>query len=168
MWRNICNRIVVSSLKGKATSRLHLSPSTPKLLFLQGIRRPLSTTVDSHFDSEKSQKAGIIDPSQAVSIQKNISEFEGQWQEIGGAEDEEEFDEFKGISLKRGLTGVFDIEEFVDILRLEKLNDIAVIAVAPDLQYVDFMVISTGKSARQVIVDGLILILSNDSLFIYL
>ena len=147
MWRNICNRIVVSSLKGKPTSRLHLSPSTPKLLFLQGIRRPLSTTVDSHFDSEKSQKAGIIDPSQAVSIQKNISEFEGQWQEIGGAEDE---------------------EEFVDILRLEKLNDIAVIAVAPDLQYVDFMVISTGKSARQVIVDGLILILSNDSLFIYL
>nr|SVE92551.1 EOG090X0AI9 [Megafenestra aurita] len=69
---------------------------------------------------------------------------------IGDEEEEEEFDEFKGISLQRGTTGVFDIEEFIDILHQEKLENIAVIAVPPELNYVDYMVITTGKSAKQM------------------
>jgi len=72
-----------------------------------------------------------------------------EWQEIGDPI-AEEVDEFQGISLEHGQTGVFDIEDLVDILRAEKLQNIAVVAVPKELQYVDYMVITTGKSPRQM------------------
>ena len=72
------------------------------------------------------------------------------WQRIGDSEEIEEFDEFEGISLQRGITGVFDIEEFVDILTKQKLEKIIVIAVPPQLNYVDYMVITTGRSPKQM------------------
>ncbi|XP_057373532.1 uncharacterized protein LOC130694466 [Daphnia carinata] len=75
---------------------------------------------------------------------------EGNWQRIGDSEIVEEFDEFQGISLQRGTTGIFDIEEFVEILNQQKLQDIVVIAVPSQLSYVDYMVITTGKSPKQM------------------
>ncbi|KAI9556929.1 hypothetical protein GHT06_016723 [Daphnia sinensis] len=75
---------------------------------------------------------------------------EENWQRIGDSETVEEFDEFQGISLQRGTTGIFDIEEFVEILNNQKLQDIVVIAVPSQLNYVDYMVITTGKSPKQM------------------
>nr|SVE84416.1 EOG090X0AI9 [Daphnia pulex] len=72
------------------------------------------------------------------------------WHRIGDSEEIEEFDEFEGVSLERGITGVFDIEEFVDILSQQKLDKIVVIAVPPELNYVDYMVITTGRSPKQM------------------
>nr|SVE73099.1 EOG090X0AI9 [Ceriodaphnia reticulata] len=69
---------------------------------------------------------------------------------IGDTEEIVEIDDFKGISLQHGITGVFDIEEFVGILQLEKLGNVAVIAIPPSLNYVDYMVITTGKSPKQM------------------
>nr|SVE74343.1 EOG090X0AI9 [Daphnia barbata] len=65
-------------------------------------------------------------------------------------ENVEEFDEFRGIPLQRGITGIFDIEEFIVILNQQKLVNIVVIAVPSQLNYVDYMVITTGKSPRQM------------------
>jgi ribosomal silencing factor RsfS len=45
---------------------------------------------------------------------------------------------------------VFDIEEIVHILRREKLDNIFVASVPPDIKYVDYIVIVTGKSKRQM------------------
>nr|SVE75288.1 EOG090X0AI9 [Daphnia dolichocephala] len=69
---------------------------------------------------------------------------------LGDQETVEEFDEFQGITLQRGTTGIFDIEEFVEILGQQKLENIVVIAIPPQLNYVDYMVITTGKSPRQM------------------
>ncbi|XP_076034635.1 ribosomal silencing factor RsfS-like protein, 312 [Oratosquilla oratoria] len=52
------------------------------------------------------------------------------------------------VSLERGETGVFDIEEFVDLLREQNVKDIITIQVPPELGYVDFMVIASGKSSK--------------------
>lgn len=52
--------------------------------------------------------------------------------------------------MERGVTGVFDIKEFVHLLRRENLNNIAVIALPPELQFVDYMVITTGRSPKQM------------------
>ena len=71
------------------------------------------------------------------------------WREAGG-EEAAEIDEFRGISLERGTFGVFDVEEFVEILKQEKLDNIVVIVVPKELQYVDYMVITTGRSPRQM------------------
>nr|SVE75919.1 EOG090X0AI9 [Daphnia hispanica] len=75
---------------------------------------------------------------------------EDNWHRIGDSETVEEFDEFQGISLQHGTTGIFDIEEFVEILILQKLQNIVVIAVPPQLNYVDYMVITTGRSPKQM------------------
>lgn len=84
--------------------------------------------------------------------QNSVKEFEDlMWEEIGKASETVEVDEFKNISLERGSTGVYDIEEFVEILRGEKLEDIVTIAVPKKFQYVDYMVITTCKSPRQML-----------------
>nr|CAH0100474.1 unnamed protein product [Daphnia galeata] len=75
---------------------------------------------------------------------------EESWHRIGDSEEIEEFDEFEGISLQHGITGVFDIEEFVEIITKQKLDKIVVIAVPPQLNYVDYMVITTGRSPKQM------------------
>merc|ERR1719331_2532188 len=50
----------------------------------------------------------------------------------------------------RGLRGVFDLDELVNILREEKLRDIVVIRVPEERQYCDFMIIATGRNTRHV------------------
>jgi ribosomal silencing factor RsfS len=45
---------------------------------------------------------------------------------------------------------VFDIEEIVEILRREKLENIFVASLPPDINYVDYIVIVTGKSKRHM------------------
>lgn len=82
----------------------------------------------------------------ALKLEQTTTE---EWQEIGNPA-VEEVDEFQGISLEHGQTGVFDIEDLVEILRKEKLQQIAVVSVPKELQYVDYMVITTGRSPRQM------------------
>lgn len=45
---------------------------------------------------------------------------------------------------------MFDIEDLVRLLRLENCLDICVIAVPPDLEYVDYMVVVTCMSRRHL------------------
>ncbi|XP_046999870.1 uncharacterized protein LOC124615792 isoform X1 [Schistocerca americana] len=49
-----------------------------------------------------------------------------------------------------GVTGVFEIEELVSILRRENMLDIFVVSVPPEIKYVNYMVIVTGKSPRHM------------------
>merc|ERR1712192_277454 len=50
----------------------------------------------------------------------------------------------------RGLRGVFDLEELVNILKEEKMRDVVVIRVPEERQYCDFMIIGTGRNTRHV------------------
>lgn len=49
-----------------------------------------------------------------------------------------------------GTAGVFDIEEVVNLLQDEKARDICVIRVPPELKYVSYLVIVTGRSTRHI------------------
>ncbi|KAI4464270.1 iojap superfamily [Holotrichia oblita] len=59
-------------------------------------------------------------------------------------------DPFDGLNLERGVNGVFEIEDLVEVLEKENSQDIFVAAVSIDLEYVDFMCIVTGKSPRHM------------------
>ncbi|XP_021917575.1 uncharacterized protein LOC110828823 isoform X2 [Zootermopsis nevadensis] len=63
---------------------------------------------------------------------------------------EQSKDDFFGLNLNRGVHGVFDIEEIVDILRREKLGNIFVASLPPEAKYVDYIVVVTGKSKRHM------------------
>ncbi|XP_022908322.2 uncharacterized protein K12H4.2 [Onthophagus taurus] len=64
--------------------------------------------------------------------------------------EKESVDPLFGLNLQRGLNGVFEIEDLVDVLKRENAEDIFVASVPEHLQYVNYMVIVTGKSFRHM------------------
>jgi ribosomal silencing factor RsfS len=46
---------------------------------------------------------------------------------------------------------VFDLEDLLELLKLDNAKDICVIRLPPELKYVEYMVIVTGKSRRHII-----------------
>ncbi|XP_055376912.1 uncharacterized protein LOC129609076 [Condylostylus longicornis] len=81
------------------------------------------------FDFEEEKNQDAIDLPEAHVIQRNE----------------------EGLNLKRGITGVYDIEDLVDILERENALNIFVCPVSKDLNYVDFMCIATGRSYRHML-----------------
>ncbi|KAK7574376.1 hypothetical protein V9T40_011567 [Parthenolecanium corni] len=61
-------------------------------------------------------------------------------------------DRFFGMNLSRGETGVFDIEELIQVLQNENASNIVTIAVPREFRYVDYMVIVTGRSNKHLFV----------------
>ncbi|CAH0404691.1 unnamed protein product [Chilo suppressalis] len=59
-------------------------------------------------------------------------------------------DEYDGINLERGQTGVFDIEDLVELLRRENSKDIFVATVPTEINYVDYICIVSGRSKRHI------------------
>lgn len=49
-----------------------------------------------------------------------------------------------------GVTGVYDIEDLVDLLNKEKAKDIFVVTVPKELGYGDYIVVTTGKSLKHM------------------
>lgn len=65
-----------------------------------------------------------------------------------GLREEEEEEKREKVEMERGETGVFDIEELVDLLREDNAQDIVAIQVPPELKYVSYMVIVSSASSR--------------------
>ncbi|KOC62703.1 Mitochondrial assembly of ribosomal large subunit protein 1 [Habropoda laboriosa] len=64
--------------------------------------------------------------------------------------EEEHYDPYEGINLKRGINGVFEIEELVSLLQRDNAKNIFVASVPSELSYVDYMVVVTGKSNKHM------------------
>jgi len=56
------------------------------------------------------------------------------------------------IAMTRGKEGVFDLHEIVQVLKDEKLEDLAVIRIPKERVYADYFVIGTGRNARHIYV----------------
>ncbi|KOB68044.1 Uncharacterized protein OBRU01_15943 [Operophtera brumata] len=59
-------------------------------------------------------------------------------------------DEFDGINLERGKTGVFEIEDLVELLQRENSKDIFVASVPENIRYVDYICIVSARSKRHI------------------
>ncbi|KAK4880328.1 hypothetical protein RN001_008474 [Aquatica leii] len=62
----------------------------------------------------------------------------------------ETHDPFKGLNLERGKTGVFDIEDLVEVLKRENADDIFVSSVPTKYNYVDFICLASGRSQKHL------------------
>lgn len=76
----------------------------------------------------------------------NVLEEQAKYLEQEIADD----DIFHNVNLNRGITGVFDIADLVDVLRIENSEDIFVAEVPSQYNYVDHICIVTGKSYRHM------------------
>ncbi|XP_017103976.2 uncharacterized protein RsfS312 [Drosophila bipectinata] len=82
----------------------------------------------------------IFDVEEARQLEQQLTE-----------EPEIEEDKYYGLNIKRGVHGVFDVEDLVELLRKENVDDIFVCSVPEDLKYVDHMVICSGRSYRHML-----------------
>ncbi|XP_054707800.1 uncharacterized protein LOC129217512 isoform X1 [Uloborus diversus] len=134
---------------------------------LEDIRKNLNQTGDkfSHDTSEKNDVSSeVLHSYHSVSKEKYTDFNESDSSLIFSYEDlqstklendqilyhvtqEYEYDLIEP-KLKRGVHGVFDIEELVDVLRQERVSDIAVISIPRELHYADYLVLVTSKSPR--------------------
>ncbi|XP_028145715.1 uncharacterized protein K12H4.2 [Diabrotica virgifera virgifera] len=65
-------------------------------------------------------------------------------------EEEQEVDRYVGLNLERGKTGVYDIEDLVEVLKREQAQNIFVVSVPKEINYVDYICIVNGKSVRHM------------------
>ncbi|KAL7645720.1 UNVERIFIED_CONTAM: hypothetical protein RMT77_002598 [Armadillidium vulgare] len=76
--------------------------------------------------------------------EERLLRAQGLWTEVVKKKKPVEED----IVYKRGITGVFDVEELIETLKKEKAQDIATIRVPPEIQYADYLIFASGKSKR--------------------
>ncbi|KAI8038952.1 mitochondrial assembly of ribosomal large subunit protein 1 [Drosophila gunungcola] len=80
----------------------------------------------------------------------DVEEARSQEQQLP-EDSEPEQDQYYGLNLKRGVRGVFDVGDLVDLLRKENVDDIFVCYVPENLKYVDHLVVCSGRSYRHML-----------------
>ncbi|XP_012259734.2 uncharacterized protein LOC105688195 [Athalia rosae] len=63
----------------------------------------------------------------------------------------EELDIYDGIKLTRGISGVYDIDDLVDLLHKNNLMEIFVASVPQNQVYVDYVVVVSGRSTKHML-----------------
>ncbi|XP_030385448.1 mitochondrial assembly of ribosomal large subunit protein 1 [Scaptodrosophila lebanonensis] len=101
------------------------------------------------------QKYKVFRDDEAVEI-FDVEEARVRYQELEHQQTQEEEeesgpDQYYGLSLQRGIRGVFDVEDLVELLRKEHVDDIFVCYVPEDLKYVDHMVVCSARSYRHML-----------------
>ncbi|EDW50041.1 uncharacterized protein LOC6610310 [Drosophila sechellia] len=103
---------------------------------------------------EKTLVAGVQDKYKIFRDEEATEIFdieEARHQEQQLPEQELELDHYYGLNLKRGVRGVFDVEDLVELLRKENVDDIFVCYVPENLKYVDHLVVCSGRSYRHML-----------------
>ncbi|EDV50155.1 uncharacterized protein LOC6545691 [Drosophila erecta] len=105
-------------------------------------------------DPAKTLVAGVQDKYKIFRDEEATEIFdveEARHQEQELPEQELEPDHYYGLNLKRGVRGVFDVEDLVELLRKENVDDIFVCYVPENLKYVDHLVVCSGRSYRHML-----------------
>uniref|UniRef100_A0A1I8PGQ6 Mitochondrial assembly of ribosomal large subunit protein 1 n=1 Tax=Stomoxys calcitrans TaxID=35570 RepID=A0A1I8PGQ6_STOCA len=106
-------------------------------------------STESILTGAMSQKFKVFREEESPEILDVIEERE-RYQTEDDADDMYD-DAYMGLNLKRGIHGVFDVEDLVDVLRRENAEDIFVCSVPKELKYVDYMVVCSGRSYRHML-----------------
>jgi len=104
------------------------------------------------------QKELNADEQRMKEITDYYRQYEKEYELVDDDEQEEVRDEagvFKWeeqlpISLKRGISGVFDVVEAVELLKHFKAQDVAVLRIPPEIRYCDYFVVVSVMSNRHL------------------
>uniref|UniRef100_T1IN47 Mitochondrial assembly of ribosomal large subunit protein 1 n=1 Tax=Strigamia maritima TaxID=126957 RepID=T1IN47_STRMM len=110
-------------------------------------RNALSLSLKERFKVFTEEDADIILDADEINQLEQLETEEEQEFSVYPADD----DEFAGYNLERGKKGVYDVDDLVDVLRLEKAKDICVIRVSKELRYADYLVLASAISPRHAI-----------------
>lgn len=112
---------------------------------------PDKTGQDSKINESASSQEDTLDFASVESKQEGLldEEIEDFYREDEVVE-EEVSDWVPPVSLKRGKTGVYELEELLTVLREENAQDICVINIPPEVNLTDHMVIVSAISLRHL------------------
>uniref|UniRef100_A0A2S2Q871 Mitochondrial assembly of ribosomal large subunit protein 1 n=1 Tax=Sipha flava TaxID=143950 RepID=A0A2S2Q871_9HEMI len=65
-------------------------------------------------------------------------------------EDFDEVDQFAGLDTSRGVSGVYEVEDLVEVLQKNNASNIFVVSIPANIRYVDYIVIASGKSQKHL------------------
>jgi len=122
-------------------------PSNNEPIEKQNLKKSLGTKFKT-FDDKDSQV--ILDVSEQLMSQQVEEQVDEEVEEEFYLYQDKKRKHFDQLNLKRGKTGVFDIEELVQLLRDENMRDIAVIRVPEELKYCDYLVLANATSFRHM------------------
>ncbi|XP_016972931.1 uncharacterized protein LOC108040147 [Drosophila rhopaloa] len=112
-------------------------------------------TLEKEVNPDQNLVAGVQDKYKIFRDEEASEIFdveEARYQEQQLPEDSElEQDQYYGLNLRRGVRGVFDVEDLVELLRKENVDDIFVCYVPENLKYVDHLVVCSGRSYRHML-----------------
>lgn len=113
-----------------------------KLSCIHKIRKEDETTIQPKYQEFKDESEVVLDIYDEARIEQygyNLPQIE-----------EEENDRYQGLNLNRGLTGVFDIEDLIDVLKRENALDIFVAKIPDGINYADYICVASVKSTRHM------------------
>ncbi|XP_022662072.1 uncharacterized protein LOC111250718 isoform X1 [Varroa destructor] len=148
----------MSFIRSLHTSRI-LKDRAPSIGSSDGNSKS-SSDIGAENDSEVSDNHVTMKPSIKVHKQRLTDETEIIWDHQEKLDAQHTYNDYYpeqqkvdllrvGIKLPRGETGVFDIDDLVSVLREERLLDVVVIKIPPNLPYADYLVICSAISVRQ-------------------
>ncbi|GAB6019031.1 hypothetical protein CHUAL_000660 [Chamberlinius hualienensis] len=111
----------------------------------------ITEKLDRHFQ----QKFSLYRDEDSSVILDQLEEQQNR-QHVEQLEDEEELispneDPFYGLNLQRGISGVFDVDMLVEVLKGEKAKDICVIQIPKEKRYANHMIICSALSNRHLL-----------------
>ncbi|XP_043197905.1 mitochondrial assembly of ribosomal large subunit protein 1-like [Amphibalanus amphitrite] len=132
-----------------------LSGRVPRVVCARWLRRSAALPADEDGDRRRmprSVASRYRDLRQRPRVILDVHEEE-QLAERGAAPAEEQalWDPLDAWSAERGRSGVFDVEELVEVLREEGMEDLCVLRLPEDHAYVGHMVLATARSHQHML-----------------
>ncbi|XP_076764225.1 ribosomal silencing factor RsfS-like protein, 312 [Xylocopa sonorina] len=163
MWINMRSRLVPCLLKARTLFYERLKPCTNNVVTYSQLRQvklfssnsKKNTDDDENVENQPSYNLpGSITTHKVFEDKDAEIIFDISERQTISLEDLKEeqvvHDPYEGINLQRGVTGVFEIEDLVSLLQRDNARNIFVVSVPPHLQYVNYIVVVTGRSTKHM------------------
>ncbi|KAI5743183.1 hypothetical protein M8J77_015467 [Diaphorina citri] len=145
--RSSCKCLSQTLIKTNLTPRRHLPLISLAVNYSSKKESNDKPSTPGSFEAIKNTSSTIIfDVDEERQLARDNPDYVRLYQQP-----EELVDEFEDINLERGITGVYDVEDLVDVLNKQRAVDLCVISIPPEHRYVDFIVIVTGKSYKHML-----------------
>jgi len=135
--------------QNNSSSGKNISQLLSELYGTQAEKKETYSSIGGYKEYVDSDSTVIYDIDEEREIMRKAY-LEGKPVELDKKAKPSQAEKYSHLADKRGERGVFDIEELVEVLKAEKILDVAVITIPASRQYADYMVVGTARNTRHL------------------
>jgi len=132
-----------------SSSGKNISQLLSELYGTDGEKKETYSSIGGYKEYVDSDSTVIYDIDEEREIMRKAY-LEGKPMQLDKKAKPSQAEKYRHLANKRGERGVFDIEELVEVLKDEKILDVAVITIPASRQYADYMVVGTARNTRHL------------------